>query len=108
MKTLETWVFRIADSDATWIGLGWLRPAKHRRIGFVYILLSSVLLGLPGMIMGTGLIYFCIDRVPPEILVSIVLLVLLIELMLHSLFAHYWNRRAIASTQNAPPHFSGQ
>lgn len=101
-------MLRIADRDATWIGLGWLRPAKHQRIGFAYILLSSVLLGLPGMIMGTGLIYFCIGRVPPEILASIVLLVLLIELMLHSLFAHYWNRRAMTSTPNAPPHSSGQ
>jgi len=94
MKTLEHWVLRIADSDVTWIGLNWLRPAKHHRIGFGYILLSSILLGLPGIAAGIGLIYLVLGRVEPRVWLSLFVLVVMCELVLHILFAHYWNQRA--------------
>jgi hypothetical protein len=97
MKAIEYWVLRIADSDATWFGLGWLRPAKHVRIGYWYILFSSILLGLPGVMVGAGLIYLFLGTVAPQVWLWMFLLVLLFELPLHCLFAHYWNRRAKAS-----------
>ncbi len=67
MKSLEHWVLRIADCNATWIGFGWLRPAKQQHIGFGYILFSSVLLGLPGVAVGAGLIYWFVGRVEPRV-----------------------------------------
>ena len=94
MKSLEHWILRIADCDATWIGFGWLRPAKQQHIGFGYILFSSVLLGLPGVAVGAGLIYWFLGRVEPRVWLVMFALVLLVELPLHLLFAHYWNRRA--------------
>lgn len=94
MKSIERWVFRIADSDATWVGLGWMRPARHERVGLGYILFSSLLLGLPGLALGAGLIYWFMGRVGPQVWLSLLLLVMLVEFPLHCLFAHYWNRRA--------------
>ncbi len=94
MKSLEHWILRIADCDATWIGFGWLRPAKQQHIGFGYILFSSVLLGLPGVAVGAGLIYWFLGRVEPRVWLVMFALVMLVELPLHLLFAHYWNRRA--------------
>ena len=94
MKALEHWVLRIADSDATWFGLGWLRPAKHACVGYWYILFSSILLGLPGVIVGAGLIYLFLGTVQPQVWLWMLLLALLVELPLHCLFAHFWNRRA--------------
>lgn len=94
MKSLEHWVLRIADCNATWIGFGWLRPAKQQHIGFGYILFSSVLLGLPGVAVGAGLIYWFLGRVEPRVWLVMFALVMLVELPLHLLFAHYWNRRA--------------
>ncbi|MCX6929294.1 MAG: hypothetical protein NT154_39650 [Verrucomicrobia bacterium] len=94
MKTLEHWVLRVADSDLTWIGFGWLRPAKHARVGIGYILSSSMLLGLPGIVAGAGLIYLVLGRVEAKVWLSLFVLVTVFELLLHLLFAHYWNRRA--------------
>ena len=88
------WVLRIADSDATWFGLGWLRPAKQERVGFWYIFFSSILLGLPGVMAGAGLIYLFLGRVEPRVWLTMFLLVLLLELPMHGLFAYFWNRRA--------------
>jgi hypothetical protein len=51
MKALEHWVLRVADNDKTWFGQNWLRPAKHDRLSPGYILLSSVLLGLPRLLL---------------------------------------------------------
>ena len=102
MSAIEHWVLRIADSDATWFGLGWLRPAKHESVGFWYIIFSSILLGLPGVMVGAGLIYSFLGRVEPGVWLSLFLLVLFFELPLHGLFAHYWNRRAKALLSDAP------
>jgi hypothetical protein len=93
MKAIEYWVLRIADSDATWFGLGWLRPAKHKRVGFCYVLFSSILLGLPGVVAGAGLIYLFMGRVEQQAWLTMFLLVLCFELPMHGLFAHFWNRR---------------
>jgi hypothetical protein len=98
MKTIEHWVLRIADCDATWIGFGWLRPAKQQHVGFTYILFSSVLLGLPGIAVGAGLIYWFLGRVEPRVWLAMFALVMLVELPLHGLFAYYWNRRAASLT----------
>lgn len=96
MAALEQWVLRIADSDATWCGLGWLRPARHRHLGPAYILISSLLLGLPGIALGGGLVFLTLGHVEPALWLTMFGLVMLIELPLHILFAHYWNRRANA------------
>lgn len=97
MKAIEHWVLRIADSDATWFGLGWLRPAKHERIGFWYILFSSILLGLPGVAVGATLIHLFLGQVELRVWLTMFLLVLLFELPLNCLYARFWNRRAKAS-----------
>lgn len=94
MRTIEHWVLRIADCNATWFGFGWLRPAKQQHIGPGYILFSSVLLGLPGFAVGAGLIYWFLGHVEPRVWLAIFALVMVVELPLHILFAHYWNRRA--------------
>ena len=94
MRSIEHWVLRIADSDATWFGLGWLRPARHECVGYYYILFSSVLLGLPGVLVGAGVVYLFLGTVEPRVWLWMFLLVLIFELPLHCLFAHFWNRRA--------------
>ena len=94
MEAIERMVLRIADSNATWFGLGWLRPAKCEHVGYLYIIFSSILLGLPGVAVGAGLIYWFIGRVEPVVWLAMFVLVLLVELPLHGLFAHFWNRRA--------------
>lgn len=94
MNTLEHWILRIADSDVTWFGLSSLRPAKHDRVGHGYILLSSILCGLPGVVVGGGLICLVMGRVDWKVWVWMFVMVTLFELPLNLLFAHYWNRRA--------------
>jgi hypothetical protein len=78
----------------TWWGLNWMRPAKHDRLGMGYILLSSIVLGFPGIAVGSGLIYLALGRVEPNVWVWLFGLVITIELALHLLLAHFWNRRA--------------
>jgi hypothetical protein len=94
MKTLEYWVLRIADSDWTWVGFNWLRPAKNHRVSLGYILFSSFLLGSPGLIVGFGFLYVFFGRIEPKIGLSIFTLVMFFELLMHLVFAHYWNQRA--------------
>lgn len=94
MSALENWVLKVADHDLTWIGLGWLRPAKAQRVGLVYVLLSSVLLGLPGFVVGAGLICLFLERVEPRVWLGLFLLVMVVEVPLHLVFARFWNRRA--------------
>jgi hypothetical protein len=100
MKTLEHWVLRVADSDMTWVGLNWLRPAKHQRIGYVWIVFSSMMFALPGIAAGAGLIYLVLGHVDSEVWVSLFVLVVLVELALCLLSAHYWNRRAESLVQS--------
>jgi hypothetical protein len=94
MKAIEYWFLRIADSDATWFGLGWLRPAKHKCVGLWYIIFSSILLGIPGVVAGAALIYLFFRRVELHLWLAMFLLVLCFELPMHGLFAYFWNRRA--------------
>ena len=94
MKVLERWVLQIADSDLTWIGFGWLRPAKDQRVGLVYILFSSILLGLPGMVMGVACLHLFLGRTELSTLLCLGVAVTILELFFHALFAHFWNRRA--------------
>ena len=94
MKMIEHWVLRIADSDLTWVGLGWLRPAKHQSLHLGYILFSSFLLGLPGIFAGAGFIYLWLRSVSLEVWLALFVFAMLVEVPLHLVFAHYWNRRA--------------
>jgi hypothetical protein len=94
MRTIERWVLRIADHDLTWIGFNWMRPAKESRCGPRYVLLSSLLLSLPGILIGTGLIYCALGTVTWRVWSALFALALATELALHAVFAHYWNRRA--------------
>ena len=96
MKTLEYWVLRIADSDWTWVGFNWLRPDRRQRLGFLYLLFSSMLLGFPGVVAGAGLIYLFSGSVEAHVWASLFIFVTMIELPLHLLLAHFWNRRADA------------
>jgi len=102
MRKLEYWVLRLADWDAAWIGFGWLRPAKRQRIGFGYILFCSVLLSLPGLAVGAGLIYWFVGRIEPRVWMALLALVTLVELPLLLLFGYYWNRRAASLTETEP------
>jgi ABC-type Fe3+ transport system permease subunit len=94
MKRLEHWILRIADSDLTWIGFNWMRPAKQRRLSVGYILLSSFLLALPGIAVGAGLLYAIRGQVEPKVWLALFALAMAIDLSLHAVFARYWNRRA--------------
>jgi hypothetical protein len=94
MNALEGWVLRVADSDLTWFGFTWLRPAKHFRIGCSHILLCSLLFGLPGIAVGAALIYVVLGTVEAKVWLGMFVLVMLFELPLHLLFARFWNRRA--------------
>jgi hypothetical protein len=102
MKTLEQWVLRIADSDATWLGLKWLRPDRHQRIRMGYILMSSFLLGLPGVAVGASLIWWFAGRVQPGLWLALFAFVMMLELPLHVFFAHFWNRRAAVLAKTVP------
>jgi hypothetical protein len=103
MKSVESLVLRVADSDLTWIGFGWMRPAKDQQVGLPYILFSSFLLGLPGLLLGAGIIYLLIGHVTPAIWLGLLGAVLAVEVPLHLLFAHYWNRRAAGNAPVADP-----
>ncbi len=94
MKRIEHWALRVADSDMTWFGLNWLRPARHQRIGCVGVVFGAVLLALPGIAAGAGLIYLVLGHVDPEVWASLVVLVVLLELALCLPSTHYWNQRA--------------
>jgi hypothetical protein len=94
MGTWENWVLKVADHDLTWIGLGWLRPAKEQHVGPAYVLFSSILLGLPGFVVGVGLIYLFLGRVESRVWLGLFLLVMIVEVPLHLVFAYFWNRRA--------------
>jgi hypothetical protein len=107
MKSLEHCVLRIADNDMTWFGLNWLRPAKQKRLGPGYIVSSSILLGLPGVFVGAGLIYLAFGQVTPGVWLGLFVLVTTIELTLHILFARFWNRRAGALVHDGKTAESG-
>jgi hypothetical protein len=96
MKTFESWYLRVADSDLTWYGFNWMRPAKGRRLGLGYIVFSSVVLGLPGVALGIGAIYLFLGRVEVKTCLAVFALATMFELLLHAPFAHYWNKRAAA------------
>jgi hypothetical protein len=94
MNRLEHWVLRVADSDRTWYGFNWMRPPKQSRVSLSYVLCSSFLLGLPGLLLGAAAIYVGLGTVQPKVWGMLLALAMLVELPLHLLFAHYWNRRA--------------
>jgi hypothetical protein len=96
MGSLEHWVLLITDSDACWFGLGWLRPGKRDRISFLRLVLSSILLGMPGVLVGGGLIYAVLGHVDSEVCLGLLAVVMLFELLLHAIWAYFWNRRAAA------------
>lgn len=93
MSTIERWVLRTTDSDACWIGLGWLRPEKAQRVGMLRVLISSFILGLPGVVLGAGSIYLFLRRLDPGVVLFLLLIAMLVEVPLHLVWAHYWNRR---------------
>lgn len=96
MRTIERWVLRVADSDLTWISFNWMRPAKQTRCGPGYVLFSSLLLSLPGILIGAGLIYLIFETVSWKVWAALFSFALAIELPLHIVFAFCWNRRADA------------
>ena len=59
-----------------------------------------MLFALPGTAAGAGLIYLVLGHVDPEVWVSLFVLVVLVELALCLLSAHYWNRRAESLVQS--------
>lgn len=94
MNTIEQWCLRCADKDSTWMGLSWLRPAKDTRVGAGYVLMSSLLLGIPGIALGAGAIYLALGMVEMKVWAFLFALVMAVEIGLHAVFAYAWNRRA--------------
>jgi hypothetical protein len=94
MMSVEQWFLRVADSDWTWVGLNWLRPPKDKRLGFGYIVVSSVALGLPDIVAGVTLIALVAGRIDLTVCLWLLLVASTLELLLNLLFAYYWNRRA--------------
>jgi hypothetical protein len=93
MNGIERRVLQLADSDWTWVGFNWLRPAKEQRVGYAYLCLSSLLLGLPGLGLGAALLLIVFGSIDPRVWLGMVGLVLTVEFVLHCLFAVCWNRR---------------
>jgi hypothetical protein len=94
MKRLEELFLRVADSDWSWIGFNWLRPAKETHAGIVYILFSSFILGLPGIVIGgVAIDRFC-GNPGWEVWLGLFAVVMIVEMLAHLVFAHFWNRRA--------------
>jgi hypothetical protein len=100
MKTIERWFFGVADSDWNWIGLSWLRPAKDARIGIGYVIGSSILLGLPSIGAGAAMLYFTCGRVSLGTWLFLIVAATMAQLLLHTIFAHFWNRRASKVMRN--------
>ena len=94
MKTIERLFLQVADCDWTWIGLSWLRPAKDVRIGIGYIIGSSILLGLPGVGAGATMLYFAFGGVSLGAWLFLFVAATMVQLLLHIVCAHFWNRRA--------------
>lgn len=88
----------MADHDLTWVGLNWLRPAKHQRIGYAYVLWMSFILGLPGVLAGAALLFAFVGRVAPEAWCTLFLLVMALQVPMNLIFARVWNRRARGMT----------
>jgi len=94
MSAIERWCLRCADKDSTWIGLNWLRPAKEARVGVIYVVVSSLILGMPGILLGAGALYLAFGKVEWDAWVMLVTLVFVVEAAMHAVFAWSWNRRA--------------
>jgi hypothetical protein len=94
MKTIERCFLRVADSDWNWIGFNWLRPVKDVRIGIGYIIGSSILLGLPCIGVGAAMLYFVFGRVSFGTWFFLFVAATMVEMLLHIVLAHFWNRRA--------------
>lgn len=73
-----------------------MRPKQEERVGFLYVLFSSMLLGLPGIVVGIGALFVVFGTVGLRTCGLIFGSVVLFEMLLHLVFAHYWNRRAAA------------
>ena len=65
MEALERMVLRRGDWNGTWWGLGWIRPAKHQRIGVGRLLALSFVLSVPGVAVALGLIFLAFRRLDP-------------------------------------------
>lgn len=76
--------------------LHWLRPAKQTCLGLAYVILVSVVLGLPGVAVGAVLIAALLGRTELRVCLWLLLVATMIELPLNILFAHHWNRRAMS------------
>ena len=94
MGSLEHLVLRMADWDGTWWGLGWLRPAKHHRVGVGNLLLISFVLSVPGVPAGLGLIYLGVRHLDPSLCLAVFAGLTLVQFCLNAPWAYFWNRRA--------------
>jgi hypothetical protein len=101
MGALERLVLRVADWDGTWWGLGWLRPAKHHRVGVGRLVLIRLVLSVPGVAVGLGLIYLGARRLDPSLCLAVFAGLMLVQVCLNVPWAYFWNRRAAALSSQA-------
>jgi len=92
--------FRVMDWDATWIGLGWLRPRREEPVSGRAVLVIVALTGIIALAAGPAA-YLLLSLVEPRnemaILIASIsasLLAFLLNAVLQVLSAVYWNQRA--------------
>ena len=102
MEAFERLVLRLGDWDGTWWGLGWIRPAKHQRIGVGRLLVLSFVLSVPGVAVALGLIFFALRRLDPIFCLALFAGMLLLQVCLHVPLVCFWNRRAAGLSTSRP------
>ena len=102
MEAFERTVLRLGDWNGTWWGLGWIRPAKHQRIGVGRLLVISFVLSVPGAAVALGLIFFAVRRLDPIFCLALFAGLMLLQLGANVPLVYFWNRRAAALSTSAP------
>ena len=95
-------VLKLGDWDGTWWGLGWIRPAKHERIGVGRFLLICFVLSVPGVAVAVGLIFLALRRLDPVVCVALLAGLMLLQVCLNLPLVYFWNRRAAGLSTSVP------
>jgi len=102
MEAFERMVLRLGDWNGTWWGLGWIRPAKHQRIGIGRLLVICFVLSVPGVAVALGLIFFAVGRLDPIFCLALFAGLMLLQACANVPLVYFWNRRAAVQQGSVP------